>query len=162
FQAFLNRNTGTMVTVLCGSVRQTLPSVATEGTQIAQLHADCRLHALEYLNPLLIIKKIVGAVQASYSVMVRACSFLEDLLGYLPDVLLIYMIRTSAIVSITKVFCFPTDTSMGQARQTILLYVQSCLHCITNVFSEARIFFTQIFQHVQSVKFSGKLKVIFQ
>jgi len=168
FQAFLNGNNGTMVAVSRGSVRQTLPSVATESTQIAQLRADCCLSALESLNPLvewiislihhsssspdeLIIKKIVGAVQACYSAMVRACSLWEDLLE---PRLLFHLRKSSVLLLLTCQIRLnqlkPTDTSMDQARRTILLYARSCPHRITDVVSEARIFFTQIVQTLQS------------
>jgi hypothetical protein len=102
FQAFLNGNTGTMVSISRGSARQTHNSVASESSHVAQIRADCCLCSLQSTSALvewiislnvpcssspdeLIVKKIVGAVQACYSAIVRTCSSWEDLLGRLID-----------------------------------------------------------------------------
>ncbi|KAA1090974.1 hypothetical protein PGT21_019603 [Puccinia graminis f. sp. tritici] len=168
FQAFLNGNIGTIASVSRGSVRQASSSVGAESVQTAQIRADCCLCALESSNALvewivslddhsssppdeLIIKKILGAVQACYSATVKACSSWEDLL----EPRLLFQLRKSSVLlllasQVRLKELKPTDTSMDQARRTLLLYARSCPQQMSEVVSEARNFFTQIVQIVQS------------
>ncbi|PLW08516.1 hypothetical protein PCANC_18311 [Puccinia coronata f. sp. avenae] len=168
FQAFLNGNAGTMVSISRGSARQTHNSVASESSHVAQIRADCCLCSLQSTSALvewiislnvpcssspdeLIVKKIVGAVQACYSAIVRTCSSWEDLLE--PRTL--FQLRKSAVLLLLACQVRlnelnPTDTSMNQARRTILLYAKACPLQLSDVVSEARTFFTQIVQLVQS------------
>ncbi|WAQ82072.1 hypothetical protein PtA15_2A385 [Puccinia triticina] len=169
FQAFLNGNIGTVASVSRGSARQAPPTAPAESTQTAQIRADCCLCALESCNALfkwivsllgdhlssppdeLVIKKILGAVQACYSATVKACSSWEDLL----EPRLLFKLRKSAVLlllacQIRLKELAPAGTSMEQARRTLLLYARSSPHQLSDVVSEARTFFTQIVQIVQS------------
>ncbi|KAH9460084.1 hypothetical protein Pst134EB_008287 [Puccinia striiformis f. sp. tritici] len=169
FQAFLNGNTGTIASVARGSTRQTSTSITTESIQTAQIRADCCLNALESSNTLvewivsldgpcdsrpdeIMIKKILGAVQACYSATVKACSSWEELLE--PRTL--FQLRKSSVLLLlaTQVRLKelkPTDTSMDQARRTLLLYARSsCPQKMSEVVTEARLFFTEIVKIIQN------------